>query len=482
MEYLTTIISILFIVTIVFISMVILLEKRNPSKTVGWLLVLTFLPVLGFILYIFFGSNWRKSNWLPDSEMAYVKKQEKLLAQYSEEVTADEILPNYDARSERVSQLAVTTSHAPLLPNNQVELIFEGETLYKKLFRDIEEARDHIHIVFFIIRNDEIGQKLKNLLIKKAEDGCEVRLIYDHIGSKSIERNYVRQLKKAGIKVFSFLPLMFPMINRRLNYRNHRKIAIIDGKIAYTGGFNLGDEYVGKSKRLGFWRDAHIRICGKSVYNLQVIFLKDWYFVSKEAISGENYFPPIFITSLEKHYLQIVSSGPDTRWPAIMQTYFTLITNANRSVWITTPYLILDDPTIMALKTAVLSGVDVRIIVPGKPDHRTIYFATHSYIEELLEAGVKIYLYQKGFIHSKMLICDDHILSTGSANFNMRSFHIDFEVNALVYNRETIKQAIKQLEVDMDDSIEIDYQEYKKNKRWYRHVAESIARLFSPLI
>lgn len=485
MGYLTTIVSALFFITIVLIAIVILLEKRNPAKSIAWLLVLTYLPIIGFVLYILFGSNWRKKKWINDNEIEDFKKIEDEIKEcYQDHLTNDLLtqMPEHPI-VDRLTTLGVNTCQSMVWLNRETRIFFDGVKLYNAIFSEIAKAKHHIHIVFFIIRNDEIGEKLKELLIEKAKSGCEVRLLYDHIGSNGIERNYVKQLSQGGVKVNSFSPPMFPIISRRLNYRNHRKIVIVDGQTAFTGGFNLGKEYVGGNKRLGYWRDTHIKISGATVYNLQLIFIKDWFYATKEKVIDSCYFPQIPLNMKDKraYPVQIISSGPDQRWPAILQTYFGMIANAQKKVWLTTPYLIPDESILQALKTAALSGVDVRIILPGNPDHYSIYFATHSYIEELLEAGVKIYLYQKGFIHSKMLVCDAHVLSVGTANFNMRSSHIDFEVNALIYNRHIIHQALQQLRTDMVNSVQLDYDTYRQ-KPWYRNFIESIARLFSPII
>ncbi|MBE3555179.1 MAG: cardiolipin synthase, partial [Thermicanus sp.] len=296
-----------------------------------------------------------------------------------------------------------------------------------------------------------------------------------------LSKKYKEELRRAGVEIYPFLPVTFPIIGRKLNYRYHRKIVIIDGKIGYLGGFNIGREYLGEQKKLGHWRDTHLRIRGEAVYSLQLLFLLDFEFVSKKSLNGWEYFPPVGTSEVRHLPIQIISSGPDSPHPIILHTYLIMIANAKERIWLATPYLIPDEAALVAMKMAALSGVDVRILIPDKPDHLFVYYATSSYLEELLKVGVKIYKYKNGFMHSKVLLCDDEIVSVGTANMDIRSFYLNFEVNALIYRREAVQKVAAQFEQDFQMSEFLDLETYQK-RPWHRHFMESIARLFSPIM
>lgn len=462
-----------FILTSLLIGIVIVLEKRDPEKTIAWLLVLVFLPIVGFLLYLLFGRNVRK-------ELALRTKKEISFTRL------DEV---HSSRFEGISHPAITrlialgynAFGAPVTHHNRIDLFFEGKDFFHKLFEEMEKATHHIHIAFFIIRHDHIGERLKEILLRKRKEGVEVRIIYDDVGSVWLSRRYKKELREAGVELYPFLPVTFPVIGRKLNYRYHRKIVIIDGKVGYLGGFNIGREYQGESRRLGHWRDTHVRLEGESVYSLQLLYLMDYEFVSKKKLDGWEYFPQVSSKEVENLPIQIISGGPDSHLPTILHTYLIMITNAKERIWIATPYLIPDEATLMALKMASLSGVDVRILIPDKPDHLFVYYATSSYLEELMEVGIQIYKYKEGFMHSKVLLCDHEIVSIGTANLDIRSFYLNFEVNALIYKEKIVSQVTAQFERDFTVSDKINLASYRK-RAWGRQFTESIARLFSPIM
>ncbi|QOR35518.1 cardiolipin synthase [Clostridium sp. 'deep sea'] len=470
--------SFIFWFNIILIALFIFFENRNPSRTWAWLLVLFAVPWLGFILYILLGRNTFKRRRVKQKQKSD-KERMNYFVQYQSDIFSEvDIFPSDKLLNNKLINLLLKNSEALFTVNNSVKVLTNGKEKFPEMIKDLENAKHHIHLEYFIIKNDNIGNKIKDILIKKAQEGLEVRLMYDSVGCWHLGKKYVRDLEDAGVETYAFFPVLLPILSEELNYRNHRKILVIDGSIGYVGGLNIGDEYLGK-KRLGFWRDTHLKIQGEAVQGLQRIFLNDWAFVSKENISETKQYLPI-----NKEYgssmIQITSSGPDSDWFAIHQAYFTMINCAKKSIWITTPYFVPDDGIMMGLKTAALSGIDVRIIIPNKPDHFFVYWATQDNIEELLEAGVKVYQYHNGFVHSKLIIVDGNCASVGTANFDVRSFQINFEVNAFLYDVEVIKILEKDFNKDINHSQEIELETFRTRK-WYRKFLEATARLVSPL-
>lgn len=480
LQKITTLLGVVFTFYAFFIGMVIFLENNNPSKTIAWLLILFLVPVVGFIFYILFGQNVKNKKKFEkkkniDFELLYqiANTQEKILNEIG-------LFGNDESMvKSRLIKLLLKNSQAPFTVNNNTEVLTNGESTYESIISELKKAKDHIHMEYFIIRNDNIGNQIKDILIEKVRDGVEVRLIYDSVGCWKLGKKYVKSLKTAGAEVHAFYPVIFPVLSRQLNYRNHRKIIVIDGKIGYLGGINIGDEYLGKNQNLGFWRDTHIKIQGEAIYSLQNIFLKDWYFVSGEIMSHKKYYPKLGYYG--EQLIQIASSGPDSDWESILQAYFTMISTAEKRIWIATPYLVPDESILMALKTAALSGIDVRIAIPSKPDHYLVYWASKSHIEELLMAGVKIYTYEKGFIHSKILLVDGIGASIGTANLDIRSFSINFEVNAFIYDNKVVKRLEDDFIMDIKDSNEVILEEHLK-RSIYTKFREALGRLFSPLL
>lgn len=483
--FMTTVLS-------VIVSLIIFFENRDPAKTVSWLLVMVFLPGVGFFIYLLFGENLRKgkikktkakvAQYLMSSDIKGMVSLQRLTMHQKDALKEDLVFSNRKhAIKKKVMQLILNSERAPFTLNNDVKIFTEGVEKFNEMMKDIENAKDYVHLEYFIVKDSEIGRRLRELLIKKAKEGVKIRFLYDDIGSFRLffHRDFLQGLKDAGVEVRPFIQAHFPYFHRKFNYRNHRKICIIDGEIGYLGGLNIGDEYVHKNPKFGFWRDTHLRIEGESVYMLQIIFLIDYHIGSDKKVIGERLFPPIKYKG--DSIIQIVSSGPDNQYESIYNAYFSSISQARKTVYIQTPYFIPDDALLTALKTAILSGVDVRIMFPSFPDHKMVYHASLSYLEEILKVGGRVFLYEKGFIHSKTILVDSEIASVGTTNMDIRSFMINFEVNAFIYDTMTIKKLYNIFDQDMKDSRELFYDEII-NKPLRTRFMESLARLFSPIL
>ena len=477
------------------ISMCIILENRDPARTVTWLLIFILLPGIGLVIYAVFGRNIRKRKLFKTQKLAHNIKEKNLFENLKEiqelveleqssikrKTLEDEHEEEEEYAKKRVISLLLNTGMFPFTSNNKIDVYVDGNEKFDNLLRDIKEAKNHIHLEYFIIKDSEIGRKIKNLLIEKVKEGVKVRILYDDVGCWRFwfHRKFFNEMKKSGIEIMPFLPAKFPFVGGKLNYRNHRKIVVIDGKIGYTGGINIGDEYLGRNKKFGYWRDTHIRIQGTSVYMLQMIFLIDWYYTTREAIDLKEYFPKMDYCG--ESMVQVVASGPDSDWEAIHYAYFSAICQAKKNIYIETPYFIPDESLLIALKSAALSGVDVRIIFPKIADHKMVNNASYSYFDDILRSGGKVYLYTKGFIHSKVMIIDDKIASTGSANMDLRSFMLNFEINAFIYDEKVVKVITDDFFEDLKNSEEIKDIDFNKRKM-LKKVKESIARLFSPIL
>ena len=475
------------------VAMTILLENRDPSKTVTWLLIFILLPGVGLIIYAVFGRNLRKIKIFKTQELASNMKEEKLFRNLDEinnlirleqdTISVSKLLKDNeeDNIKLKIISLLLNTGMFPFTTNNKVDIFVDGNEKFERLIKDIENAKDHIHLEYFIIKDSDIGQKIKNLLIKKSKENVKIKILYDDVGCWRFwfHREFFNEMKSHGIEIVPFLPTKFPIIGGKLNYRNHRKIVVIDGRVGYTGGINIGDEYMGKNKKFGYWRDTHIRIEGTSVYMLQMTFLIDWYYNTKEVLLNTSYFPRL--DNFGNSMIQVVASGPDSDWEAIHYAYFLAICQAKKSIYIETPYFIPDESILRALKSAALSGVDVRIIFPKIADHKIVNTASYSYFDDILKSGGRVYLYEKGFIHSKVIIIDNSIASTGSANMDLRSFMLNFEINAFIYDRKVIDLMKEDFFEDMKNSKEINKGEFN-NRSIIQKSKESVARLFSPIL
>ncbi len=364
--------------------------------------------------------------------------------------------------------------------NNEIEIYTDGERKFQELFNSIENAKDHIHMEYYIIRNDDLGNKLLNILSKKAKEGVEVRLLYDSVGGRQISKDKIEKLKSSGVKVAVFFASTIPFVNFKINYRNHRKIVVIDGTVGFVGGFNVGNEYMGLNNKIGYWRDTHLKISGDAVIDLQTRFFLDWSHASKQELMFlPKYFPDNRMQG--KVGIQIISSGPDKSDEVIKSNYVKMINSAKKSILIQTPYFVADASVFEAIKIAAASGVDVRIMIPCKPDHPFVYWATYWYCGGLLKYGVKVYIYEYGFLHAKTLVIDGTVASVGTANFDVRSFKLNFECNAIIYDTKTSKMLYDIFMEDLNYSMELTRELYLERGILIRF-KESVCRLLAPLL
>jgi len=474
-------IKLFYIITIVFMVILVIQQRGDPMKTIAWLMVITFLPLMGIVLYFFFGKNYRKEKIFSRKELTD-SKQIKKLAQYQPGNIPDtDYWPDHAvAGKSHIMKMLYNSDKVLLTQRNRVKILVNGRVTFEHIISELEKAEKHIHLEYYIIDDDRIGNEVRRILIRKAQEGLEVRIIYDDIGCWSLSDEFILSLKNAGARIFPFMPVRFPYFTNKINYRNHRKIIVIDGKVGFVGGLNIADRYISGSEELGPWRDTHLKIEGEAVYSLQSVFLLDWYFVSKRNLHDQDqFFPPVQVT--DQHLIQIVASGPDSDWASIMQTFFSAIATAKSYIYISTPYFLPNESILTALRTAALSGVDVRMLLPKHSDSRLIRWSSFSYIGELLDAGIKVYLYSKGFTHSKLMMVDDVFCSIGTANMDIRSFDQNFEINALMYDQ---RFTIALRNIFMNDIKDLKYiriNDWEARPRWVVF-RESVARLFSPLL
>lgn len=479
-EFSSHIVTALYLVNILFAFTVIFLERRNPTSTLAWILVLFLLPAAGAIFYILLSQNLTRKKMFQlgaDEQIKYAS----LLTKDIEDLQSgklslnDPLMANY----KDLIHLHQVQSKALYSQDNCVDVFTDGTEKFKELFKCIINAKTHVHILYFIVKRDSLGKQLIKILTEKAKEGVEVRLLIDALGNQ-LHNSDLESLIDAGGKVVKFFPSFLSYINLRLNYRNHRKLVIIDGKIGFIGGFNVGNEYIGLKKRMGYWRDTHLKLTGTSVHDIQTRFLLDWRAASgEEIIQSSRYYP-----SPEKvgtSGIQIVSSGPDSPQEEIKQGYIKMINSAKNHVFIQTPYFIPDESIQEALKIAALSGVDVRIMIPNKPDHAFVYWATYSFIGDLLNAGVKAYIYNKGFLHAKTIVVDRNISSVGTANFDIRSFKLNFEVNAFIYDANISQTLHTAFERDLSFCEELTLDKYLDRSSLIKF-KESISRLLTPVL
>jgi cardiolipin synthase len=479
-ELLLNMFSYLFVLNLVFAGTVIFLERRSVVATWAWLMVLFFIPALGFILYLVLGQNMsrRKIYKIRVDRLELVRQ----IVQSQFEQLEQGKITFRDPEIERYHDmiyLNLGSAYAVFTQDNEVEIYTDGTHKFDALIQSIQDAKDHIHLLYFIVRNDDLGRRLVKGLAAKAKEGVEVRFLYDDIGT-SLPKRFFQELTDAGGQIAAFFPSRVPYLNTRINYRNHRKLAIIDGKYGYIGGFNIGDEYLGLDRRFGYWRDTHLKLHGSAVLQMQAQFSMDWNLAATRQIALlARYFP---IPSTQGSVgIQIVSSGPDSDAQQIKNGYIKMIHAAKESIYLQSPYFIPDESLFTAIKLAAQSGVDVRIMFPSKPDHKLVYWASCSYLGELLEVGVKCYLYRKGFLHAKTIVVDRRVASVGTANIDIRSFKLNFEVNAFIYDTGTASKLGDIFETDQEDCLELTLDMYK-GRSTFTKVKESLSRLLSPIL
>lgn len=451
---------------------VILLDNRNPVKTLAWILVLIFLPIVGLVFYFFFGRTSRRERII--SKKSYGSLLKRPLAKFQEQE-----LTNLPPQYERLIRLFWETTHAFLFDCNQVEIYTNGYSKLSSLISELYKAKKHIHLQYYIFQDDEVGKLIKDVLIDKAKEGVEIRVLTDDVGCWEVSNSFYDEMRDAGIEVRSFLKVRFPLFTSKVNYRNHRKIVVIDGQVGFIGGMNLANRYV-KGFSWGNWRDTHLMIRGKAVHGLQTSFLLDWYFVDQTLLTDSTYFPPIDCYK-EGALVQTVTSNPIGDWKEIMQGLAMAITNSKRYIYIQTPYFLPTEAIMGALQIAALSGVDVRLMIPERSDSKFTHWATRSYLKDVLKAGVKVYSYQKGFLHSKLMVSDDALATVGSTNMDFRSFEHNFEINAFIYD-EMVAQRMKEVFIhDQRDCRQLSLRQWQKRPIHQRFI-ESLVRLMSPLL
>ena len=479
MIYVHWIILTLYVLAVAGSMIAVLTDNRQPAKTMAWLLVLTFLPLLGIFLYFFFGRNTRKERYISEQSMDDLTKH--AMYQYVEQ-------QNLRLPEEHINLIHLFANQSMSLPfkDNHVDIFTTGTNFFVSLIDAIGSAKEHIHLESYIFDDDPLGCLVADALIDKAREGVSVRVIYDDVGCWRVSGRFFERMRQEGIDVRSFMPVRFPAFTGKVNYRNHRKICVVDGRVAFVGGMNIALRYVRGTATMA-WRDTHMRISGGAVYALQRAFLIDWYFVDRTLLSGQEYYPPLPAStgsdaSANDCIAQVVTSSPVSPWPDIMQGYVRILLEAKRYVFMQTPYFLPTEPILFAMRTAALSGVDVRLMVPRHCDARLIEWASRSYFAKVLEAGVKICVYEAGFNHSKMLVSDDTIATCGSTNIDFRSFENNFESNVFFYDTQ-MAQRFKQIFLaDACHCTIIDSSTSLPRQSLIRRIWESLMRLFAPLL
>ena len=481
MQIYELLLPIAFLLNIIFAVSIVFVRRKNPASVPGWLLVLVLLPIIGCFLYLVFGQSYRKETMFHIKHEADQKVTEEMAAQVQEiKSSAEKPDSRWTGAFRRMALLLLQDNHALITTNNQITPYTDGKTKFTDLLEAIRNARDHVHMEYFILKDDGLGRDIMKALTERALAGVEVRLLVDGVGSGGLPRHCYDELTAAGGKHAVFFPSLISYFNYRVNFRNHRKIAVIDGETAFIGGFNIGDDYLGLDPKWGYWRDAAVRIRGTGALIAQMRFYLDWNFASPDKLEvRERYFHQSPLP--EGSMIQIVSGGPDTAWNPVKDSYLKMITTAVHTVYIQTPYFIPDQSVMDALHIAAQSGIDVRIMMPSRPDHMFVYWAGHAYIEELLSSGVRAYTYDNGFLHAKTIVIDGLAASVGSANWDIRSFSLNFETNALIYD-EKVAGHLKQAYLDDLSRCTELTTEWYAGRSWSFRVRSSLSRLFSPIL
>lgn len=452
----------------------VLMDNKQPEKTMAWILVLCFMPIVGIIFYLFFGQNTRKEKVISERSMDLLMKRSML------EFAEQENL-HIPRRNRPLMKLFTNQNWALPFKDNEVSIFTDGYEFVSTLLYNIGQAQDHIHLDTYIIEDDPLGNLVADALIDKARQGVEVRFLYDDVGCWRVKDRFFNRMKAAGIQVYAFMPVRFPAFTGKVNYRNHRKLCVIDGKVGFIGGMNIALRYV-KGTARQTWRDTHLCIRGGAVYAIQRAFLVDWYFVSRTLVTDRRYYPAVDKTINNNCLTQIVTSSPVSPWPDIMQGYVRVLLQAHRYVYMESPYFLPTEPVLFAMRTAALAGVDVRLIVPRHGDAKLVEWASRSYLMEVIEAGVKVYLYEPGFNHSKILVSDDNLSSCGSTNIDFRSFENNFEANAFFFNEGMALRLKKVFLTDQAQSTLVDDVSYFIKRPFLQRLLESLVRLLSPLL
>lgn len=476
MIYIHWIFLLIYIMVIVSIIVTILMDNRQPAKTMAWVMVLLFVPVAGIILYIFFGQNTRKMRFISQRSLDQLSKRQMLEFVEQRELR----MPD---KFQSLVRLFTNQSLALPFKDNEAEFYTDGYQFFPALLQSISRARHHIHLETYIFDDDPLGRLIADALIQKAKEGVEIRVIYDDVGCWRVPSAFFERMKKAGIDVCAFMPVKFPAFTSKVNYRNHRKICVIDGIEGFTGGMNIALRYV-KGMRNGTlpWRDTHMRLRGSIVYALQCAFLVDWYFVDRTLVTNRKYYPPMPWKISNDCLAQMVTSSPIAPWPDIMQGYVRILLEAKSYVYMESPYFLPTEPVLFAMRTAALAGVDVRLMVPRHSDSHLLEWASLSYVVETLASGVKIKLYEGGFNHSKLLVADDEVSTCGSTNIDFRSFENNFESNVFFYDRQMALRIKELYMADEAQSVDFNDVDTLSHRPYLHRLTESLFRLLAPLL
>lgn len=476
MIYIHWIFLLIYIMVIVSIIVTILMDNRQPAKTMAWVMVLLFVPVAGIILYIFFGQNTRKMRFISQRSLDQLSKRQMLEFVEQRELR----MPD---KFQSLVRLFTNQSLALPFKDNEAEFYTDGYQFFPALLQAISRARHHIHLETYIFDDDPLGRLIADALIQKAKEGVEIRVIYDDVGCWRVPSAFFERMKKAGIDVCAFMPVKFPAFTSKVNYRNHRKVCVIDGIEGFTGGMNIALRYV-KGMRNGTlpWRDTHMRLRGSIVYALQRAFLVDWYFVDRTLVTNRKYYPPMPWKISNDCLAQMVTSSPIAPWPDIMQGYVRILLEAKSYVYMESPYFLPTEPVLFAMRTAALAGVDVRLMVPRHSDSHLLEWASLSYVVETLAAGVKIKLFEGGFNHSKLLVVDDEVSTCGSTNIDFRSFENNFESNVFFYDRQMALRIKELYMADEAQSVDFNDLDTLRHRPYLHRLTESLFRLLAPLL
>lgn len=470
-EWVYTIIIVAYLATVLSIIAVVISENRNPVKSLAWVTAMLFLPVIGMVIYAFFGRNLKSKHLIS-------RKNKRKLRRHETFKIIDETKLNLNEADRQQVRLAKSLCGAAYFPGNKIDIFTDGKSMFDTLKKDILTAKKYIHLQYYIFEDDKIGNEIKSLLVKKSKEGIPVRVIYDHVGSFPVKKSFYKDMADNGIMVEPFMKVTFPQFATRINWRNHRKVTVIDGEIGYIGGMNVADRYI-DGLSFGIWRDTHLRIVGPSVGGLQYYFAIDWNFIRNELL-----------TETTKRYdvddnanagIQLLTSGPNGQWSNIAFLFLKAISNAKKRVYIQTPYFLPTESLLKALQIAALSKVDVRVMIPRRCDSVMLRRASYSYVSECLRAGIKIYLYDIGMLHAKTVIIDDEFCSTGSTNFDFRSFEHNFECNAFIYSKEFNSRMTNIFMADLTNCTRINPTEWRHRPPFERY-KESLVRLLSPIL
>ena len=453
----------------------VIMDNRQPAKTMAWALVIWFVPVVGIVFYLFFGINTRKERHISERSMNQLTKRSMLEFVEQQNLRLPE-------RHKPLIDLFINQNLSLPFKDNKVSIYTDGYQFFPALLTAIHEARQHIHLDMYIFADDALGCLLADALIDKAHEGVEVRVIYDDVGCWNVKHRFFERMREEGIEVASFLPVRFPSFTSKVNYRNHRKIIVIDGVVGFIGGMNIALRYVKGTGEMP-WRDTMLKVTGGAVNALQRTFLVDWYFVDRTLLSDRKYYPSLLRDEQTTNncLAQVVTSGPVTPYPEIMQGFVRIIMGARRYLYLETPYFLPNDSVLFALKTAALAGVDVRVLCPRYSDARFVEWASRSYLREVYEAGVKVSLYKPGFLHSKLMVCDDVITTSGSTNLDFRSFENNFEANIFFYDEGMAQRMKKVFLADEEQAVLLKNVPGRMNGGFFVRLWESITRMLSPL-